>query len=125
MPFLSSNAAEEASPPSNYAKAKEQAPNYLVRVCHEVRLNVGGVDAIVPVFVVEESANDLILGRPWEHEVRAHIINEDDGSVTVIIKTKDGRRILRFCAMKADHERNRAFARYPEEHSVGFDWGKV
>jgi hypothetical protein len=110
---------------NGYAKAKEQAPNDLLGVCHEVKLSVGGVEAIVPVFVVEDTDNDLILGRPWEREVRAHLINEDDGSVTVVIKSKDGRRIVRFCAVKADHERNRAFARQPERGSVGDEWGKA
>jgi hypothetical protein len=110
---------------NGYAKAKEQAPNDLLGVCHEVRLNVGGVEVTVPVFVVTDLSNDLILGRPWEREVRASFINEDDGSLTVVIKSKDGRRVVRFCAVKGEHERNRAYARHPEAGVVGSDWGKV
>jgi hypothetical protein len=110
---------------NGYAKAKEQAPNDLLGVCHEVRLNVGGVEVTVPVFVVTDLSNDLILGRPWEREVRASFINEDDGSLTVVIKSKDGRRVVRLCAVKGEHERNRAYARHPEAGVVGSDWGKV
>lgn len=110
---------------NGYSKAQEQAPNDLVGVCHSVKLSVGGVDASLPVFIVEDLANDLILGRPWEREVRATLINEDDGSVTVIIKSQDGRRVVRFCAVKAEHERNRMYARHPEERAIGQQWGKV
>jgi hypothetical protein len=110
---------------NGYSKAQEHAPNDLVGVCHSVKLSVGGVDAYLPVFIVEDLANDLILGRPWEREVRATLINEDDGSVTVIIKSQDGRRVVRFCAMKAEHARNRLYARPPEDRAIGQQWGKV
>jgi hypothetical protein len=110
---------------NGYSKAQEHAPNDLVGVCHSVKLSVGGVDAYLPVFIVEDLANDLILGRPWERKVRATLINEDDGSVTVIIKSQDGRRIVRFCAVKAEHERNRLYARPPDQHAIGQQWGKA
>jgi hypothetical protein len=79
------------------------------------------VEVKVPIFVVEECNQDLLLGRPWERHVRAVYINEDDGSYTVQVKSPDGRKIVRFCAAKADSERNREFARLPEEGSVGSD----
>ena len=110
---------------NGYSKAREQALNDLIGVCHSVKHSVGGVDAHIPVFIVEDLANDLILGRPWEHEVRLTLINEDDGSVTVIIKSENGRRIVCFCAVKAEHKRNRLYASPPEEHAVGQQWGKV
>ena len=42
--------------------------------------------------------------------MRAEYINEDDGSYTVKIKSPDGRRMVQFCAVKWEHERNREFA---------------
>jgi hypothetical protein len=88
-------------------------------------IDIGGVEARVNVFVVKDSKADLILGRPWERVVRAQFINENDGSLTVRIRSADGRRIINFCASSSNHERNRAFARHPEEDSVGGEWLKL
>ena len=33
-------------------------------VCHSVPIDVGGVEVKLPIFIVERSAQDLILGRP-------------------------------------------------------------
>jgi hypothetical protein len=106
-------------------KFAESNPNQLLGVLHTAEVNVGGVSVRVPIFVVENMTADLILGRTWARYVRAHFINEDDGSYTCIIKSPDGRRIVRFMASPAQHERNRAFARHPEEGMVGSEWGKV
>jgi len=93
-------------------KAREEVESKgVIGVCHEVSISVGGVDVTMPVFVVEHANADLFLGRPWERFVRAEYINEEDGSLTVRIRTRDGRRIVQFCAAPAIHERNRAFAR--------------
>ena len=75
-------------------------------------MDIGGVDVDVPIFVVEDSIQDLLLGRPWERAVRASFVNEDDGSYTVLIKSLDGRRIVKFCAATASHECNREFAHH-------------
>jgi hypothetical protein len=108
-----------------FKKAKEHDANTLVGVCHGVKLSVGGVEATVPVFVVDDANADLLLGRPWERLVRATFTNEEDGSYTCVIKSDDGRRIVRFCAMKADHERIREYARPPAAGLIGGDWLKV
>ena len=89
--------------------------------CHDVSISVGGVEVKLPIFVVEHCNADIILGRPWERKVRAAYINEDDGSYTYIIKSEDGRWIVQFCAMKADHECNREFVRHAEEDTIGSD----
>ena len=94
-------------------------------VCHSVLVNIGGVEARIPIFVVEYSNQDLLLGRPWARYVRAVFINEDNGDYTCIIKSPDGRFQAEFVAAKAEHERNRAFAKEPEEGVVGSEWGKV
>ena len=96
-----------------------------IGVCHDVNVDVGGIEVKQHIFVVEYCNSDLILGRPWERMVRAHYINEDDGSYTVIIKSLDGRRVIQFCAVKGDHERNREYVRHAEEEYVGTDRLKV
>jgi hypothetical protein len=93
------------------AELDEHGP---VGVCHDVPVDIGGVEVKQPIFIVEYCNNDLILGRPWERMVRAEYVNEDDGSYTVKIKSPDGRRMVQFCAVKAEHERNREFARHAE-----------
>ena len=80
-------------------------------VCHDVPVNVGGVEERIHIFVVKNSAQKLLLGRPWEREVRAQFTNEDDGTYTVVIKSKDGGRRVKFTAVQANHERNREFVR--------------
>jgi hypothetical protein len=74
-------------------------------------VDIGGVTVAVPIFVVEKTAQELLLGRPWERAVRAVFVNEDDGTYSVTIKSPDDRRIVRFCAAPPNHERNRSFAR--------------
>lgn len=106
---------------NTYNTESETEAHGCLGVCHSVSVDLGGVEAKVPIFVVEECNQDLLLGRPWERYVRAVYINEDDGSYTVQVKSPDGRKIVRFCAAKADSDRNREFARLPEEGSVGSD----
>src|SRR4030095_15826612 len=40
-----------------------------IGVCHEVPVDIGGVEVKQPIFIVEHCNNDLILGRPWERMV--------------------------------------------------------
>jgi hypothetical protein len=93
--------------------------------CHDVSIDVGGVEVRLPVFVVEHCNSDIILGRPWERMVRAQYFNEDDGSLTVFIRSLDGRRVVKFCAVKGEHERNREYVRHAEEGVIGDDFLKV
>jgi len=68
-------------------KARQKAEERgAIRVCHDVRIGVGGVDVNLPIFVVEHSNSDLLLGRPWERLVRAKYDNRDDGSLWVEIR---------------------------------------
>src|SRR5947207_13160843 len=96
-----------------------------IGVCHGVSLYIGGVMVRLPVFVVQRSSADLILGLPWERAVWAQYINENDESYTVIIKSPDERNVAQFCAVKGDHERNREYVRHAEEGTVGQDFLKV
>jgi len=90
-----------------------------IGVCRDVSVDIGGVDVKQHIFVVEHSNHDLILGRPWERLVRAVFINEDDGSLTVRIRSVDDQRVAQFCAVRADHERNREFAKPSEGGTFG------
>jgi hypothetical protein len=94
-------------------------------VCHDILVSIGGVEVRLPIFVVEDSNQDLLLGRPWGRLVRAEFKNEDNGDYSCFIKSPDGRRQARFIAAKGDHERNRIYAREPEEGSIGAEWGKA
>jgi len=82
-------------------------------VCHSVSVNIGGVDVNVPIFVLEEAAQDLILGRPWERNLktRAQYDNRDDASLYIPISTPDDQRKVVFCAVGTTDERNRDRAR--------------
>lgn len=51
----------------------------------------------------------------------AMFINEDNGDYVCRIKSPDGRRIVQFVAARANHPRNRSYAReadgtFPVEH---------
>ena len=79
----------------------------LLGVCHDVKMEIGGVVFRVPVFVVEGGAHDLVLGRPWERLVRAQYDNRDDGTLWVTITEPGGLRQAKFLAQRGQHERNR------------------
>ena len=76
-----------------------------------VTVDVGGVEVKVPIFVLEEAAQDLILGRPWESKTRAEYDNRDDGSLYITISTPNEQRRVVFCAVGKRSERNRDQAR--------------
>jgi hypothetical protein len=93
----------------------------LLGVCHDVLVDVSGVAAKQHIFVVSYLSLDLILGQPWGRSTRAQFTNEDDGSYTVKIKSLDGRRSIKFVAVRTDHERNREHVRPAEERVLGVD----
>ena len=106
---------------STFNTGSETEAHGCLGVCHSVPIDIGGVEVKVPVFIMSDSNQDLLLGRPWARMARANFNNEDDGSYTCRIKSPDGRRIVQFCAAKADNPRNRSFARdadgsFPTEH---------
>jgi len=90
---------------------KEVEAKGAVGVCHDLKLSIGGVDATLPVFIVEHCNSDLLLSRLWERLLYVQYDNRDDGSLWVEIRSIDGRRCAKFCVAKADHERNRPFVR--------------
>ena len=84
----------------------------LIGVCHDVLVDVGGVVVKQHVFVVNHLAStELILGHPWERMTRAQKTNMDDGSYRIKIKSLDGRRIVEFVAVSAQHDRIREYVR--------------
>lgn len=97
----------------------------LIGVCHNVKVDIGGVEVKQHIFVVYRlGCAELTLGRPWERMVRAHKDNMDDGSYRYTIRSPDGRRIVEFSAVPAQHERNREYVRMgtkPNVRSVAGD----
>lgn len=96
-----------------------------VRVCHDVPVDIGGVQVKQQIFDVEYCNNDLILRRPWERMIWAEYVNEDDDSYTVTIKSLVSRRMIQFCAVRAEHEGNREFIRHVKDKNVGYNSLKV
>jgi hypothetical protein len=83
-------------------------------VLHDIPVNVGGVTVKQHIFVISYLPAGLILGRPWERSTRATYANEDDGNLTVTIRSPDNMKEVQFIAACADHERNRDTVR-PKE----------
>ena len=110
---------------NGFKKSKEQNSKTVLGVCHDVKVNIEGVKSQIPIFVVDDTNANLLLGRPWEMAVRATYVNEENGSYSCIIKNDDGTHIVKFCAMKADHERIRMYARPQKKAAVEGDWLKA
>ena len=68
---------------------------------------VGDEEVEVPMFVLEEAAQNLILGLPWERKVRAQNDNRDDESLYITISNPDAERRVVFCAVGKSDERNK------------------
>jgi len=82
-----------------YHQSGKAPPNGMIGVVHALSIDVSGVEVKLPVFVMEEAFQDLILGRPWERAVRAILTNNNDGSVSVQIHSEDGRCAVRFTSV--------------------------
>jgi hypothetical protein len=108
-----------------YHQSGKAPPNGMIGVIHALSIDVGGVEVKLPVFIVEDAFQDLILGRPWERAVRAIITNNNDGSTSVQIHSEDGRRAVRFTGVSGEHERNREFAKRAVNPRVSIDPLKV
>jgi hypothetical protein len=59
------------------------------RVCHSIMVDISGVEITGPVFVLEGSSQQFILGWPWEQQARAQYYNPDDGSLYISIMSRD------------------------------------
>jgi hypothetical protein len=75
-------------------------------VLHDVPVNVGGVTVKQHIFVISHLPAGFILGRPRERCTHATYSNEDDGMLTVTIRSPDNLKEVQFVAAHADHERN-------------------
>jgi len=83
-------------------------------VLHNVTIDVGGIEVKQHIFVVSCLPAKLILGRPWGRMTRAHCSNEDDGSYTIMTRSPDDMREVKFLASPAHHVRNREYVRATE-----------
>ena len=97
----------------NSFEGRKDENGAVLGVCHGLPVDIGGVEVKTHVFVVENCEHNFILGRPWQRLSRASMVNEDEGHVTWRIWSLDGRRVVQFVGVKADHERNKYHARWP------------
>lgn len=78
-----------------------------IGVCDDVEVSLGGAVVTTPIFVVDQSDHDLILGRPFARAARMQSTNMDDGSLEVSIHSDDGTKKVSFPAVPARHPRNK------------------
>jgi hypothetical protein len=88
-------------------------------VVHDVSVKVGGVEVPAHFFVMEGDRPDMILGRPWKKTVRAKSDDRDDGSCWYTIYSLDGLKVAEFCAVPANHPRDRMTCRNPISSTAG------
>jgi len=98
--------------------AKKAKAEGVLGVLHDIPLEIGGLVVKQQIFVVPRTGPGLILGRPFERSTRAQTINEDDGSVTVLLRSQDGSKELTFTSVKGQHERNREAVRFKDGYYV-------
>jgi hypothetical protein len=63
----------------------------VIGVCHDVPVDIGGIEVKQHIFVVEHTGSDLILGMPWRRSARLETAFDDDGSYMMKIRSQDGR----------------------------------
>ena len=97
----------------NSFEGRKDENGAVLGVCHGLPVDIGGVEVKTHVFVVENCEHNFILGCPWQRLSRASMVNEDERHVTWRIWSLDGRRVVQFVGVKADHERNKYHARWP------------
>ena len=67
-------------------------------VCKSVDVEVGGVIIDVPIFVLDSSDFDLILGRPFQRQGQVQITDLADGSCKAVVRAVDDSKEVRFQA---------------------------
>ncbi|GBG91577.1 hypothetical protein CBR_g52612 [Chara braunii] len=75
-------------------------------VCHNLVIEVAGVEASVPIFSVKECSSELILGRTWLSVVHATTVDLPNGSRTLSIQSPNEIRVV-LKTVVAQDERNR------------------
>jgi Aspartyl protease len=88
-------------------------------VLHGIGVQVGGVEVPIHCFVMEGERPEMILGRPWKKTVRAKSDDRDDGSCWYTIYDIEGLKAAEFCAVLANHPRDRATCRNPITSTSG------
>ena len=76
-------------------------------VCHSVAVEAGGIEIPVPVFILEGTLQEFILGRTWDRLVRGQHDNRQDGSLYISITSLHDRKKATFCAVADCTDRDR------------------
>ena len=71
----------------------------VIGVCHSVAVEVGGIEILVPDFILECALREFILGRTWDRLARAQHDNRQDGSLYISITSLDDGKKVTFCAV--------------------------
>ena len=101
---------------------------WILGICNDVPIMVGGITARCSIFVLENLSQDVILGRAWERLVRAKHNNQDAGSFYTTIYNEE-ENAATFCSVPSNDERNRSRARTCGErkgcrHLFGKEWSQ-
>ena len=90
-------------------------------VCHTVVVQVGGIEILVPVFILEGASQEFILGRKWDLLACAQHNNRQDGSLYISITSLDDRKKATFCAVadRTDRDRDRVYILSLEKDASG------
>ena len=65
-------------------------------VSHSVAVEVGGIGILVPVFILEGTLQEFILGRTWDPLARAQHDKRQDASLYILITSLDDRKKATF-----------------------------
>jgi hypothetical protein len=92
----------------------------IIGVLHDISVTTGGIEVKLKIFVVGNWGLELLLGRSFERTTPAAYFNEDHRSVTLHLRSQDGRQEVIFTAVKGNHARNRKYARDTNSTKVKF-----
>uniref|UniRef100_A9U4Q0 Predicted protein n=1 Tax=Physcomitrium patens TaxID=3218 RepID=A9U4Q0_PHYPA len=83
----------------------------LYGACPNVKVQVGNVTTEQIFFVQDTTSYPVILGQPYITAVRMETKVLDDGSACARTRRQDGKKVVQFLTVPANHERNRNYLR--------------
>jgi hypothetical protein len=90
----------------NMMGATGQSKKFL-GICESVEVDIGGVKHRVPIWVLDQLDQTIILGRPFAHSSRLWIQNKEDGTTVCKVFSPDGANSVSFRAAQATAPENR------------------
>ncbi|KAL3698203.1 hypothetical protein R1sor_012279 [Riccia sorocarpa] len=87
-------------------KAANNTHGGLLGACPGVKLKIGNVEMEQNIFVQDGASYPVISGMPFIKSVRMETKIHDDGSAYARIRSNDGKQVVQFLTVLANHERN-------------------